>query len=145
MLFEKHNKKLFIEFKEPDCEEDCIAIVDRLGMMEKVNLISFYPDILMKLRILNKDVQIGLLLRDGCGLEEKLQEIKEIEISNIGIAYLTMTKKVVETAKTFGVQTWTWNPRDEGQVHIALDCGCVGMGSDNIEMTKTAVSTWRKN
>jgi glycerophosphoryl diester phosphodiesterase len=143
-IFEHHGKKLFIEYKEPDCESQCLQIVNDLKMIESVNMISFHLDILKKIRSLDQTVQLGLLMRDSKGIQSICDDLVKINVSNIGIGFPSLTKDVVEIVKSAGIQVWTWNPRDESQVHQALNCGIIGMGSDNIKMTEHAFSTFKK-
>lgn len=130
--------KLFIEYKENDCEKEVVELINNMEMKQNVNMISFHFNILKNIKKLDKEVEVGLLLHDGNNLSQVCDELVAIGGSNIGLAYTSLKKEHAELIKSKGLLIWCWNPRNESEVLNALDCGVQGMGSNNLKMTSSS-------
>lgn len=108
--------KLNIELKTdgvryPRIEEKTLELVNGYGMMQDVVFTSFHVGTLHRLRKLNKDIRIGLIL-DGWR-STLIGELAELQSDFLSIGYSRLNKSRLEQLNEAGIQTMAWTINDK--------------------------------
>jgi glycerophosphoryl diester phosphodiesterase len=143
-LKENPNKNLFIELKGENTEEKLIELINNYKLTNQINIISFNIDWLKKIRNIDKNISIGILVRDIKN-EEEIKLIKKdyenLLADNIGINYRIVSKDLVKIFNNL----WVWNPRNKEDIKNVCEIGVIGMGSNNLKITINSIKEFYKN
>lgn len=134
--------KLFIEFKEGNCEKEVVELVEKMEMKQNVNMISFHFEILEKIKQIDNSIEVGLLLQSPLNLSTITDDFVKIGGSNVGMGFTVLNKECADLIKSKKLMLWTWNPRNESEVFKALEYGVEGMGSNDLKMTSSSIDKW---
>jgi glycerophosphoryl diester phosphodiesterase len=136
------DSRLFVELKEDDCHEELMKLIEKYEMTHQINIISFHIDYLKKIRNLNTEIEIGILMNRLPPNVDEIQSIlKEYKFSNLGIGFFSLNSKIFSIFKN--TKIWSWNPKTTEEIHESLNCGVIGMGSNDPTFTLKTINMWK--
>ncbi|MEM2727492.1 MAG: glycerophosphodiester phosphodiesterase, partial [Candidatus Bathyarchaeia archaeon] len=131
--FLDRKSKIFIEIKEVGIEEKVLEIVRRKGLEDNVIIISFYEEVLKKVRDLSGTIKTGLIYvrhKDpiGAALSLKAQYLLPM--------YKLIFPSLVRKAHDRGLKVivWTINTPEEAGKYAGM--GVDGIASDKPDILK---------
>jgi glycerophosphoryl diester phosphodiesterase len=137
----KVDSRLFIELKEDDCHEELMKLIEKYEMINQINIISFHIDYLKKIRNLNSEIEIGMLMNKlPSNVDEIQSTIEEYNFSNIGIGFFSLNSKIFSIFKK--TKIWSWNPKTKEDILQSLNFGVIGMGSNDPSFTLKTIQMW---
>jgi glycerophosphoryl diester phosphodiesterase len=108
---EDEERKLFIELKGPNCEKKVIEKISKMKMKNQINIISFNLDWLKKVRELDDDVEIGVLMARYKLNDNFFPPLLDLKISNIGLNYNSANQEFIHLCFQNNINVWVWNPK----------------------------------
>lgn len=104
-IFSKKNLSLFIEVKESGYEENIINVLKKYNL-NNITLISFSYKVISNIRNISKNIKVGWIIFD---YNKKINnKAKEINIDNLIIPSLFITKERVNLIKQNGFRVSVW-------------------------------------
>ena len=150
-LFEAHGSGFHyhVELKgaQPSLPDATLAVIKHYGLMGQVTITSFNFDPLKRVREINADVRICLLLRDGnvsvTGMSEaKRESVLEFQrdrmdqaaragFTQVGVRAVAMTPELIEYARLqHGLEVRAWGVASAADMEHVLQAGANGMTID---------------
>lgn len=150
-LFEAHGRDFHyhVELKgaQPTLPEATLAMIDDYGLMDHVTITSFNFDHLKRVREINPEVRICLLLRDGNATVTRMSEAKSESVlelqreridhaaragfTQVGVRAAAMTPDVIEYARSqHGLEVRAWGVGSSADMEHVLRAGANGMTID---------------
>lgn len=121
--------KVCIEIKVFGAEKEVLKIINDLGVKDDVIIFSFYYPVLAKLRQLDKNIPILLLINKADKMTIDYAQI--IESNAIGVGYeTTITKEYLSFAHKNGIEVWKWTVNEEDEMKQLIDLGVDGLITD---------------
>ena len=110
------------EWFYPELEEKCLALVQELGMEDRIIYSSFNHFTLQKIRALKPDAKTGMLFGDIMVKAWEYAKPLNVDFLHPMKMNIWVPGFAEETAKAgYGINMWTIN--DEETMHRCLDCG----------------------
>jgi glycerophosphoryl diester phosphodiesterase len=118
--------KVCIEIKVYGAEKEILKIVNDLGVKNDVIIFSFYYPVLAKIRQLDKDISILLLINEADKMT--IDYAKIIESNAIGVGYgTTVTKEFLNFAHNNSIEVWKWTVNEEDEMQQLIDLKLDGL------------------
>jgi len=118
---------LAIEIKEPDTVDDVVRLVEEMEAVERVAIISFYEEALIKAKKLNNKLLTGIIYLRPPG---KIIEAKKIKAEVVLPMYRLATQKAVAFAHKLKLKVAVWTVNDEETAREMLARKVDAMASD---------------
>ena len=142
LIKKNENNRLFIELKENDCHFELINLIEKYKIETQINIVSFHFNFLKEIRKLNSTIEIGFLIKNNFIEKDLIVDLKELNISNLGIGWWILNDENIENFnKNF--KCWVWNPTTKNEILKILNFNkIIGMGSNDPKMTKEVIDEW---
>lgn len=122
--------------EKPVMEEKLLQILSRKGLLDKVVIQSFSPESLAKIKTLNDDIPLTLLVFDRDVDELDFTEVKKY-VDNVGPNGDAIDREFVDQAHShgLGVHVWFYRDKEKEQIERLLSYGVDGVFTDYLENT----------
>ncbi len=118
--------KVCIEIKVYGAEKEILKIVNDLGVKDDVIIFSFYYPVLAKIRQLDKNISILLLINKADKMT--IDYAKIIESNAVGVGYgTTVTEEFLNFAHNNGIEVWKWTVNKEDEMQQLINLGLDGL------------------
>ncbi len=129
--FTRGKAGLAIEIKEPETTSDVVKIVERMGAVEQVAIISFYESALEEAKRMNEKLITGIIYMRPPG---KIIEAKKIKAEVVLPMYRLATEKAVAFAHRLKLKVAVWTVDDEKTARKMFERKVDAMASDYPDM-----------
>lgn len=129
LIFLKDKKpKIVIEIKEVETTEDVLKILKEMKIEEKVMIVSFYPEVLRKVKEINSKIETGFLFK--IKPKDWLEIAKEIKADYIGAHFSLIDENFVKIChkNNFKINAWTVN--EDKDIEKMIELGVDIISSD---------------
>lgn len=126
-----------IEIKQPDhgpryqIEEPLVALLRERKALEKVVVISFDRESLIRLHELEPSLATGFLYASP---QDLAQVQKELSVRYLGPHHQLVTREMMEEAHRFGLKVNPWTVNDPARMRELLDLGVDALTTDRAEL-----------
>lgn len=125
----KDKIKVCIEIKVYGAEKEVLKIVNDLGVKDDVIIFSFYYPVLAKMRQLDKNIPILLLVNKADKMT--IDYAKIIKSNAIGVGSgTTVTQEYLNFAHKNKIEVWKWTVNNEGEMQQLIDLELDGLITD---------------
>jgi glycerophosphoryl diester phosphodiesterase len=118
---------LFIEIKEPPTTEKIVSLVEEFHLVNRISLISFYPEALEKVKSLNSNLITGLIYIKP---QNAIIRAKQVKAEIILPYYKVATPKAVTFAHRLKLKVVSWVINDESSFERSYNAKVDAMATD---------------
>ena len=110
-------------------------LVEFLKANPRPNIIisSFFFSVLKRVRRLNPDLQVGIIISQKFGWRKKLKKASQYDFFSVHMEQRLIDERVMEILLKSGLHMYPWSkvPMDEGMIHRLIELGVNGFISDS--------------
>ncbi len=125
---------IFIEIKDVRASKPVAELVQRLGFVDRVLIISFYQEALKTVKEISKDFAIGLIVnRRGVNIREYIH----LNIDAILPRYDVVTPRFVQEAHAHNIKVYAWTINDPTTALRMIGFGIDGIATDRPDIKRS--------
>ena len=129
---------LQIEIKSTNLLDKLIKILKEENLLNSSIVSSFMLDELLKLKLLEPSVKVGLLLSEDLVrpklIKRRIEKIAKNNFYSIHPPFITINKELVDFAHNFGLKVIVWTVNDREIMEKLIEIDVDGIISDDISL-----------
>lgn len=120
--------KIVIEIKEPETFDEILKIVKKKKLENKVLIVSFWPEVLRKIKEINPKIETGFLFR--IKPKNLISLLKRIKVDGIGVHYSIADENLVKICRQNNLKINVWTVNEPKDIERMIELGVNIISSD---------------